>query len=201
MEQHRFCQLWNRVGGRAANKVFTDLAAHYAEPHRHYHTAAHIKDCLTRLDLAANYIEHIDAVELAIWFHDVIYQCGKSDNEKLSADWFSAQAAGLDKKLISQVHRYIVSTMHTEPPPDAAAKWVVDIDLSGMGMSAESFNRDGDNIRREFSHLSDTEFVRGQTAFLQKLLARKHIYYTKFLCETQARDNITKLLTRTKKFL
>lgn len=203
MDKERFCRLWNRCAGagqQRAAALFSALDAYYGEPHRHYHTGVHIEDCLSRMDLAAAQLVQPDSVELAVWFHDVIYQPGAADNERRSADWFAEQAAGLlAPDLIRRVENYIMSTTHCEPPADDGAQWVVDVDLSGLGMETDMFQRDGDNIRREFTHLSDAEFIRGQTRFLQSLLDRERIYYTPFfydLCETRARRNIRNTLER-----
>ena len=184
--------------------LFARLDAYYREPHRHYHNGGHIDDCLARLDLAYAQVDggvdDADAVELALWFHDVIYQLGAPDNEQRSAEWFAAQAAGhLPADFIDRVAGYILDTTHREAPAAPGAKWVVDADLSGIGMDGESFGRDGDKIRREFAHLSDAEFARGQAGFLRGLLARERIYYTDFfrdLCEARARRNIESVLAR-----
>lgn len=203
MDKERFCRLWKRcadAGQQRTAALFAALEAYYSEPHRHYHTGTHIEDCLSRMDLAAAQLAHPDSVELAVWFHDVIYQPGAADNERRSADWFAEQAAGLlAPERIRRVEDYIMSTTHCEPPADHGAQWVVDVDLSGLGMETDRFQRDGDNIRREFAHLSDAEFIRGQTRFLQNLLHRERIYHTAFfydLCETRARRNIRNTLER-----
>ena len=217
LDPDRFCRLWNRCAGRGQGSargggnargegdsdgaaIFAELAAYYREPHRHYHTGGHINDCLWRMDLAEAELGRSDGVELAIWFHDVIYATGDPDNERLSADWFADKAAGvLPAALIREVENCIMYTTHREIPTDDGAKFVVDVDLSGLGMSAQSFHRDGVNIRKEFAHLSDAEYYRAEAAFLGKLLERERIYATPFfytLCEARARRNIDETLAR-----
>lgn len=213
LDKARFARLWQRCAGgatatdaaaAAGAAVFNKLNAHYAEPHRHYHNAGHIIDCLARMDLAADAIAplaHSDGVELAVWFHDVIYESGAPDNEQRSADWFAEVARPwFAPALVREVEGYIMSTLHREIPTDVGAQFVVDVDLSGLGMPRESFFRDGANIRKEFPHLSDADYLRGQNGFLQTLLARERIYATDFfyqLCEARARENIREVLERT----
>ena len=207
LDKQRFCRLWSHSSGHsshgeaqdaAADDIFEALATHYREPHRHYHTGGHINDCLSRMDLAKAALGHSASVELAIWFHDVIYLTGDPENERKSADWFAEKAAGvLSPEMIREVDGYIMSTLHREKPDDEGAKFVVDVDLSGLGMAPESFKRDGDNIRKEFGDMSEIEFIRGQAGFLQKLLDRDSIYFTPFfydLCEAPARRNIRGVL-------
>lgn len=202
MEQKRFCDLWQRCArtpdAAQAKAIFAEMEALYGQPHRHYHCGNHIDDCLARIDLAAAALGRSDDVEMAIWMHDVIYQTGDPDNERLSADWFAAQAAGaFSPERIRLIEGYIMDTTHQQPPTDDGAKFVVDVDLSGIGMPKQQFLRDGENIRKEFPDLSEAEFIRGQSMFLQKLLDRERIYYTPFfydLCEARARQNIGDLL-------
>jgi len=204
--EERFCRIWRRCTAAdeaAAAAMFAEVAARYREPHRHYHTAAHIEECLTRMDSAVDSYppRDADAVELAVWFHDVIYTAGAFDNEAKSAGWFSAMAdaAGCTSALYSRVSSIILETAHFAPPNTADSKLVVDVDLSGLGMEAESFWRDGRNIRKESAGLSDDEYIRGQGKFLSKLLRRKRIYSTPFFyvwCEEPARRNIRVALER-----
>jgi len=141
-----------------------------------------------------------DCIELAIWFHDVIYVSGAADNEQRSAELFARRAAGsLPPEMIDQIEGYIMSTTHHEPPTDEGSKFVVDIDLSGFGLPPELFRRDGDNIRKEFDYMSEAEFICGQTKFLQKLLDRSNIYSTSFFhdrYEARARRNISETIER-----
>jgi len=92
--QARFLALWSRCGGIGAEAVYADMARHYAEPIRRYHTLRHIRRCLRDLDWARAAIPDPDAVELALWCHDVIYIPGARDNEQLSARWFEDSAQG-----------------------------------------------------------------------------------------------------------
>ena len=117
LDARRFGRLWSRCGGRDSAAVFAALADYYREPHRHYHTGGHINDCLARMDLAAGALGQSDGVELAIWFHDVIYESGAPDNEQRSADWFAEQAGGaLSAAQIREVVGYIMSTVHCDEP-------------------------------------------------------------------------------------
>lgn len=197
MDKERFSRLWSRCASAdhgKAGAVFDELAAHYREPHRFYHTGVHINDCLVRMDLAEAELGRSDSVELAVWFHDVIYICGDADNEQRSAEWFAEKAAGaFPPEVVREVEGYIMSTTHREMPGDQGAKFVVDVDLSGLGMEARMFWRDGNNIRKEAAGLSDAEFARGQGGFLRMLLKRERIFLTPFfhdLYEARARRNI-----------
>lgn len=67
--------------------VYSSLESAYSEPHRHYHTGAHIDDCLEQLDSAPHIANFPEEVELALWFHDAVYKPLSSKNELKSAEW------------------------------------------------------------------------------------------------------------------
>jgi predicted metal-dependent HD superfamily phosphohydrolase len=90
------------------------LAARYEEPHRQYHTLVHIEDCLLKLDAARVLLDanEADAVELALAWHDAVYDPRAGDNEEKSAALFRAAAAQhrLPPRLIADVERLILQT-------------------------------------------------------------------------------------------
>src|SRR4051794_22476684 len=69
----------------AAYPVFDRLVAAYSEPHRHYHNLEHIAEMLRVVDRLSKFAADPDAVRLAVWFHDAVYDPRAKDNEKLSA--------------------------------------------------------------------------------------------------------------------
>ena len=198
MDEHRFIALWMRAGSTQgeskARRVYRAVAEHYSETHRRYHSADHIRHCLRHVDLIPNDYPHKVAVELAIWFHDVIYRISDPDNERNSADWFATQAHDdLPQGLIKQVYEMIIATEHRDVPGTPESAYVVDIDLSSFGLPYDEFIADSRLVRAESTHLSDSEFYRGQREFLRNLLKRERIYVTDLfhdLFEKRARENI-----------
>jgi predicted metal-dependent HD superfamily phosphohydrolase len=64
-----------------------DLIAAYTAPGRHYHNLAHIEDCLALLARVDNLSEREHAILTeAIWWHDVVYDATRADNEERSAE-------------------------------------------------------------------------------------------------------------------
>ena len=201
VDRTRFEALWSRCIGDGAGEVFDELDALYREPHRRYHTAAHIEHCLGQLDLAAGRMDEPDAVEMALWFHDAIYDVPGPENELRSAELFAERAAGRgSEQFRSKVHRLIMATCHLDPPPATLDEsFMVDIDLSSFGLPWEEFLRDSRAVRAELPHLTDDEFHPRQRKFLKSLASRPVFCFTEFFRdrhEARARANIERLCAR-----
>ncbi len=199
MDEKRFVNLWHEAGGSfGAAEAFHDLRARYCGPDRHYHSASHIVRCLDWYDHAAAALGVSPVVEMAIWCHDVVYWPESQSNEKESVKWFSTQADGvLLRSFVDAVSKTILATRHTSVPESLAEKFMVDVDLAGLGQPWQQFFRDTQNLRREFKSVTEETFFVAQSKFLQKLANRPFIFSTPFFrnaFEQSARDNIARLV-------
>ncbi len=151
----------------------------YSEPHRHYHTGAHIEHCLRQFDRAPDSMEDANAIELALWFHDVEYDPQAPNNEQESAERFRRSATGMmSDDLVEQVYRLIMATIHDYAPQVPDEQYVVDIDLSSFGLPWNEFVIDSRKVRNEFPAMSDREFAQKNIGFLRMLLDRPSVYST-----------------------
>ncbi len=196
----RFRALWQRclLSGATdqSEQIHQRLLQGYREPHRRYHTLAHIKHCLTMFDQCKALSRHPDALELAVWFHDVIWQPGEGDNEALSAELYLQFSEGVHADDLRQrVNSLIMATVHDGSSlEDSDAPYMVDIDLSSFGLSWDEFLRDSQNLRQE-SRLEDADFYRRQGSFQNILLSRPRFFLSDFFFqrfESQARENLAR---------
>jgi len=193
-----FARLWNELKGSHAEVVYRDLAARYAEPQRHYHTLAHIAACLAEAARFELEPRTRQIVELAIWFHDAIYDPTAHDNEARSSALFRAHAAAskLDSDMIDDVTRLIEATCTHESgvgDDERALQVFLDIDLSILGASAERFHAYEQDIGQEYAHVSLPLYRSMRAQVLRKFLARERIFKTAELSkiyEAQARSNL-----------
>jgi predicted metal-dependent HD superfamily phosphohydrolase len=129
----RWQAAWGELSAKPPAGLFDELMARYGEPHRHYHTAQHLDECFAQMarDLAQRPAE----VELALWFHDSIYEPKRQDNEAKSAAWArdSALSAGVVAESAQRLHALVMATRHDAVPQGRDEQALVDIDLSILG--------------------------------------------------------------------
>lgn len=187
---------WQSLGASGDGLVLMQrLVSAYGEPQRKYHTVQHLSECLSlmeeNLDLAVRPAE----VEIALWFHDAIYDVKASDNETRSADWAEAELrlAGVAAESIDRVTAHILATRHSALPLGQDQMLLVDIDLAILGAPRARFDEYEAQVRAEYGWVPGILFRTKRRDVLTGFLARHSIYNTPTLRESlegQARDNL-----------
>ena len=180
----------------AAAHVWTELSTLYTKAHRHYHHLGHIASSLAEFDATGS---NKSLIEGAIWFHDVIYDPKRGDNEAASIAWFlDATLSWLDPQAAAAITRLIEATDFRLPlSDDPDSSLMVDIDLAILSASAETYDDYCQAIRREYAHVSDEAFREGRAKVMAGFLERP-IYRTEWFIgrEVRARENIARELSR-----
>lgn len=198
----RWEYLWQTLNAETVpEEIFDKLVKAYTSPNRFYHNLTHIEDCLFLLDQTQSLARHPEQVELAIWFHDAIYDSRRNDNEEKSAEWAKAtiQKAGLRGDIAGRVIQVILATRHDEAATDTDAQLMVDVDLSILGREHKVFWRYEENIRKEYAWVPDDLFKTKRVEILSGFLSRPHLYYHqeyRARFEDQARDNLRQAIAR-----
>ena len=201
MGQH-WVDLWKRIGAQGdGQKVYSELTTRYSEKHRAYHTLAHIDACLNELEQVRHLAKDPDAIEMALWYHDAVYETQSTINEEKSAALFRemARGASLTEAFISQVVNLILVTKHVQVPNNPDAQLLVDIDLSILGQTADRFDEYEQQVRKEYEWVPTKDFIIGRSKILKSFLERPTIYSTNFFrnkYEISARINIDRSLTK-----
>lgn len=203
--EQQWTSLWKRIGMQGnAHQVFNNLVMRYSEPHRAYHTFAHIRHCLGEFEQVRHLATNSDTVELALWYHDAIYDTKAKDNEERSAALAvkMVRNASLPDNLGQSVANLITATKHTTAPTNPDVQLLVDIDLSILGQSKEIFDEYERQIRKEYEWVSENEFITGRLAILKSFLDRPFIYSTEFFrkkYENIARKNLERSVKKLQK--
>jgi len=170
-------------------ELLIELTRLYTEPHRRYHDLRHVADMLCK-GVALNLS---DEQVMAIWFHDAIYVPGSKTNEADSATLAVERlsALGWNAARVRVVERIVLDTCGHVPSIEESKK-VIDLDLSTLGGSWESYQRNGRNIREEFANVSEADWNAGRGAWLDSMLKRKRIFWTPWgePLEKEARSNL-----------
>ncbi len=193
----RWTRLWRQVSPASGDPqpVYRELASLYSQAHRHYHNLHHIAECLAELDTAHPLTNQPLAVELAIWFHDAIYDTRAQDNEESSAELAKRciANAGGDAELRDAVAALVMATKTHEPNVHPDAPLLADVDLSILGQPRERFQQYDAQIRQEYDWVPEATFVARRVEILERFLGRKRIYTTDHFFakyEQQARANL-----------
>ncbi len=202
--QQRFISLWERCMPdrmvRSAEDVYRELEGRYSHPHRHYHDLRHILACLRHFDTISDQLTWPDAVEMALWFHDVIWEPDADDNERRSAELFLGCAEGdADTNFLEVVHNLVMMTVHPSEPQSVDEQFTVDIDLASFGLPWEEFIRLGELVRNEFPHVSDRDFDSDQLRIFEMLASRPYFYFTEFFrsrYDATAQSNLRRRITQ-----
>jgi predicted metal-dependent HD superfamily phosphohydrolase len=199
---------WRSLAGSGprADRCWDVLWAGYSEGHRHYHGIAHVDRVISDVELlldrplgaeSSGPAIDGDAVRLAAWFHDVVYnpRSKAGVNEEASA-LLGAEAAvdlGFTAAQAEAVARLIRATAtHSGPDIDAAAAVLLDADLAILGAPADAYAAYADGVRAEYAHVPDDGWRVGRAAVLRSFLDRPVIYRTPQMTgrEAQARANL-----------
>ena len=180
-------------------ETFEHLIDHHREPHRHYHTDQHISACLKHLDEIQDQLEKPHEVELALWFHDAIYQPFSSTNEEDSAKWAAKflEQNNANKNIIDRVENLILITKHDGKPHGNDEEILVDIDLSILGAPTHIYDQFEENVQKEYEKVPKFIFRRERRKILRGFLKKERLYnHPHFFekLETQAKANLKRAI-------
>ena len=198
-----------------------ELVERWKEPHRHYHDLRHLNQVLTGIDTistAAGLGDSRDGrtamrvARLAAWWHDSIYEGTPGEDEHASAELAARQLTGVvDTDVVQRVHCAILATAdHAAVAADAAQRvsdidagvsMLLDADLSVLARPEAGYQRYTLDVRHEYAHVPENDFIALPTALFQMLNKTPQLYITDFgvqSWEAKARKNIASELARLK---
>ena len=189
---------WHQLGvddSPALRRLYGDVLARYSEPHRHYHTHQHLAECFEKIRDIISLAQHPAEVHVGLWFHDVIYDTQRHDNEGRSATWArdAARELGAAAESAQRIYDLIMFTRHAVAPVGVDAHVLVDTDLSILGAPPERFQEYEAQVRNEYAWVPDQTFRTARATILKEFLGRPHLFCTSHFrdrYEAQARRNL-----------
>jgi predicted metal-dependent HD superfamily phosphohydrolase len=177
------------------NQLYAEVIAAYKQAHRHYHNQQHLAECLQKLAELRHLANNPAEIELALWFHDAIYDPLRHDNEQLSANWAKSSVlnAGLSGVIADRVYNLVMATQNHLADDNTDTALLLDADLAIMGATLPRFRQYEQQIRNEYADVPEAIFKLKRAEILRKFLAQPTVFYSGLFVqryEAQARHNI-----------
>jgi predicted metal-dependent HD superfamily phosphohydrolase len=167
----------------------------YGSRGRFYHTVSHLESLFRLLKDVKSNINEWDALMFALFYHDLIYNVRRSDNEVRSAQVAVNRMRAIDVPAVitEKCQRIIHATQGHEPSTDEDVNFFTDADLAILGQDTERYALYCRQVRKEYRLYPDFLYKPGRRKVVQHFLNRRQIYKTQHfsqLFENQARYNL-----------
>jgi predicted metal-dependent HD superfamily phosphohydrolase len=174
-----------------------EIEKQYSGSHRYYHTLLHLENLVAQLESVKDKILDWDATLFAVYYHDIIYNATKSDNEERSAELASKRLKEIAVPLhsISKTVNIILATKKHELNEDSDINYFTDADLSILGQSWNLYEAYFKQVRKEYSIFPDLLHNPGRKKVLEHFLQMPRIFKTDHFYqryEVQARENLSR---------
>ena len=189
------CQQFN-VPATITQQWWEQLLGLYTGPGRYYHNFVHIHNFLQLLDQYQEKIDHPVAFEIAIWWHDAIYEAKRKDNEaksaQLASECWQSYLSASDLQLVVNL---IESTAKHQPLiAGEDCRYFLDFDLGVLGTNSTTYTKYSEAIWQEYKGTFPKILYKvGRKKVLRKFLERPQLFFTSTFYEQyeqQARENI-----------
>jgi predicted metal-dependent HD superfamily phosphohydrolase len=171
----------------------------WGEPGRAYHNRDHLSACFVMFDKYRHLADRPELVELALWYHDAVYDPRRANNEEASADWAARdlKRAGLQGDDVLRVRSMIMATRHlAQEGLDHDTQLLLDIDLSILAAPEPVFDTYELAIRQEYRHVPAQVFVTKRAEVLKRFTERERIFHLLTELEAPARENLARSVTK-----
>lgn len=185
----------------------------YTRPARFYHTFEHAlntAEWVSKLPAAGQECYFPKEMVYAALFHDAVYVPEATDNEARSAGMVASYVKPGSTLRVEYIKELILSTCNHFQTDANFYKWdhkvFMDCDIAMFGADFIDFVLADVQIRKEYeSVVNDPKAVlQGRVGFLEMVDSRPFVFNTDYfrgVWEDQAKDNLTKLISRHKEEL
>lgn len=197
----QFRQYWvqfsSSLTAQNSEFLYDILLQAYTEPQRYYHTVQHIVECLDLFYQIKPALNDPQAVALAIWFHDVVYNPQATDNEEKSAKLMQQSCGQIfEKNDLEKAYLWIMATKQHQATQEQDLNFLLDIDLAVLGSSPQRFIEYEQQIQKEYAWVAPEIYMQKRREVLQYFYQMQPIYQTSYFqqCyEVQAKNNLKQI--------
>lgn len=164
-----------------SHEVGDELLSQYSASSRHYHGVQHIVSMLEGFDAVKASFKQPLAAELAIFFHDVIYDPARQDNEAQSAKRMLDLLGGVvDRSTLEIAASSIEATKQHALTPSHDTNLLVDLDMAILGQPWPIYERYAHDVMQEYLPVYGALAYRHgrRTLFLEPTIAHGCVFLT-----------------------
>jgi predicted metal-dependent HD superfamily phosphohydrolase len=204
--------VWDQLAGKYSNdkvlidRFFREIERKYTSSRRHYHNLHHIQALLQFCETYAGRLQDRDVVMFSVFYHDIIYNVLRKDNEPRSARLAIKRllALGVPTDKAEQVKIFIEATQTHTVSSDVTytidLQLFLDFDMSILGAGWDDYEAYTRQVRREYRIYPDKLYYPGRRQFLEHCLQTEFIFQTQLFrdqYEIRARENMARELAET----
>lgn len=185
------------------------MITRWSAPERAHHNLKRLIAVLARVDELAPETHDPDVVRLAAWYHGAAFDAAPQHtyahrggvDEAASAELARTELAelGVPAHVVERVASLILGiARHSAPKDDIDAQALCDADLGILAAEPQRYAAYRKQVRAEYAHIPQADYVRARLAIVTKLLSRPHLYQSPMAqdWEDAARENLTAELDR-----
>jgi predicted metal-dependent HD superfamily phosphohydrolase len=186
-------------------KQISDIRALYNAPGRTHYNASYLDRLLDQFQPLRPFLSNPDAVELAIYYQDIVSDPIANDNEFESMAQMVADLAGvIDGWTLRTAAVLIEAKAEQDIPSDLAedltidCAYFLDIEQSFLGADQSDFDEYECTLRTEYSFLPDADYRTARAEFIMDALTQDRLFFTDYFSrryEIRARQNLMRHLT------
>lgn len=200
---HRWCGMPSFEGKDTLQLLaaWREIVGGYTESGRHYHTLDHLANMFDHFDAQLDAFQDPEAVSFAIFYHDIIYNPRRKDNEEQSARVASKKLAelGVAASRIERCHAHILATKAHQLHEDPDTNLLLDIDLGVLGANWDQYEVYARQVRKEYAIYPGFLYRKGRRKVLKYFLEKAQIYQTTAFQDSHekvARENLARELAQ-----
>lgn len=170
----------NRIGIRIykylSNEQVLDILSRYDEPHRFYHTRQHLSEIFNYLDEYVNNDydnnltdDDLDKLSISTYFHDIIYNPKKQNNEQKSVDLLN-EYTQIPQSIRYDCSKIILDTSSNFPPIEKLSKLFWDADRNILLQNIDILIDYENKIFKEFQFVPYDVYKEKRIEFLTKCI-------------------------------
>lgn len=164
------------------NKFWTEIEENYSDKKRYYHTLTHLDNLQNQLCEVKDKITNWESILFTLYYHDIVYNALKSDNEEKSAELAELRMKQINvpTEIIENCKSQILATKTHQDNSDIDTNLFIDADLSILGQDIETYKVYFQNVRQEYSIYPDIIYNPGRKKILQHFLEMDRIFKTDY---------------------